>query len=94
MTRTSSKGRFLESLPSCVPISRPSRQHAKTKRDAKLYEESYDKYKVILGNDQRYKRLFDHYDEILEALKNGDEIPQPRQRRAIRLQQAGGVKKK
>lgn len=68
--------------------------HAQTKRDAKLYEESYGRYKTILGADKRYQRLFDRYDAVLEALQNGDEIPQPERRPAVRIRRAGGPKKK
>jgi hypothetical protein len=68
--------------------------HAQTERNAKLYEEAYGRYKTILGADKRYQRLFDRYDSVLEALRNGDEIPRPVRRRAVRIQRAGDVKKK
>jgi hypothetical protein len=51
---------------------------AQTKRDVKLYEEAYGKYKALLGGDKRYQRLFERYDAVLEALKNGDQIPRQR----------------
>lgn len=67
--------------------------HAQTRRDAKQYEEAYARYKAILGNDKRYQRLFERYDSVLEALENGEPIPKPPRRPAVRIQRAGGVKK-
>lgn len=55
-------------------------QHAQKEGNAKLYEESYREYKKSLGDDRRYRRIFARYDEVLAALKNGKEVPQPHRR--------------
>ena len=55
--------------------------HAQDKRDAKLYARSYGAYRELLGDDPRHARQFARFDAILEALKNGDEIPKPTARR-------------